>query len=65
MSHVQAVLAAHEIAAIDYNPIPGDPKRTDGYWIAIARCKCGHSSPPEHRANHLTYELKAAGINLT
>jgi hypothetical protein len=55
---VREVLEKHEIAAIHYNPVPdnGNP-RTSGYWIAVAHCTCGYTSPPEHRAHHLTMML--------
>lgn len=57
---LQQILEAHEIQKLAYNPIPGDPRRSDGFWIAIAYCKCGNASPPEHRANHLARVVAAA-----
>lgn len=56
---IAKVLAAHEIVMLSYNPVPGDPSRTDGFWIAVAHCKCGHTSPPEHRAGHLAHRVEA------
>lgn len=58
-----AVLALHEIEAIEIQPVRSESNpRVGGFWVAIARCKCGHTSPPEHRVAHYISELTKVGL---
>jgi hypothetical protein len=51
------VLDQHEIVRVDLHASgPG------GYWVPVANCKCGYTSPPEKRAYHLAKMLEEAGV---
>lgn len=50
-TQLRHALARHEIVSIDFHH---DPIHDRGYWVPVAHCNCGHTSPPEHRAAHLT-----------
>lgn len=57
-SPLRRVLAAHEITRIEFHlstvgGTVGNRSHPSGFWVPIAYCKCGHTSPPELRGEHL------------
>jgi len=57
MDSLRHVLERHEIVRIDFHTV----RAPGGWWLPIAVCKCGHTSPPEQRAGHLAAELIESG----
>lgn len=60
---VEKALAGHEVrhVAFHVSPCGAGPRRpsdrSSGFWVPIAYCQCGHTSPLESRTKHLTSVL--------
>jgi hypothetical protein len=56
---IEQVLMEHEIHSISFHATPTGHK-LDGYWVPIATCRCGYTSPPEHRTLHLASVINSS-----
>lgn len=53
---IEDILVEHEVIQLTEFPTGNS-----GWWVAVALCACGYTSPPEKRAAHLAQVLcKAA-----
>lgn len=57
---IEDILVEHEVIQLTEFPTGNS-----GWWVAVALCACGYTSPPEKRAAHLAQVLcKAASDGL-
>jgi len=49
---MRLLLARHEVHGLQFTP-DGTGRSAHGFWVPVATCGCGHTSPPERRADHL------------